>query len=262
MSEIMKVEDLKFSWGDNLVIDSVDFVLRENEIVSILGKNGAGKSTLLKCLNKILEPDQGKIMIHGEDIREIGLIATSKKMSYVPQSITSNFSMDVFDVILLGRRPYINWSVGELDREIVSKTIEKMRLTDFAFRRFDRLSGGERQRVIIAKAVAQEPNIFLFDEPTSDLDLKNQIEVMKELRKIVSEENGKAALIAIHDINVASRFSDRIILLHEGKIVSNGKPSDVLTPENIELVFEVTSRQVVDEDGILRIFINDEITKD
>ena len=112
MSEIMKVEDLKFSWGDNLVIDSVDFVLRENEIVSILGKNGAGKSTLLKCLNKILEPDQGKIMIHGEDITEIDLIATSKKMSYVPQSITSNFSMDVFDVILLGRRPYINWSVG------------------------------------------------------------------------------------------------------------------------------------------------------
>ena len=122
MSEIMKVEDLKFSWGDNLVIDSVDFVLRENEIVSILGKNGAGKSTLLKCLNKILEPDQGKIMIHGEDITEIDLIATSKKMSYVPQSITSNFSMDVFDVILLGRRPYINWSVGELDRNIVSKT--------------------------------------------------------------------------------------------------------------------------------------------
>ena len=83
MSEIMKVEDLKFSWGDNLVIDSVDFVLRENEIVSILGKNGAGKSTLLKCLNKILEPDQGKIMVHGEDIREIDLIATSKKMSYL-----------------------------------------------------------------------------------------------------------------------------------------------------------------------------------
>ena len=137
-----------------------------------------------------------------------------------------------------------------------------MRLTDFAFRRFDRLSGGERQRVIIAKAVAQEPDLFLFDEPTSDLDLKTQIEVMKELRKIVSEENGKAALIAIHDINIASRFSDRIILLHEGKIISNGKPSDVLTPENIELVFEVTSRQVVNEDGILRIFINDEITKD
>tara|TARA_B100000965_G_scaffold405367_1_gene439181 strand:+ start:7694 stop:8473 length:780 start_codon:yes stop_codon:yes gene_type:complete len=259
MSEIMKVEGLGFSWGDNLVIDSVDFIVKENELVSVLGKNGAGKSTLLKCLNKILRPNRGKITIHGEDISELGILTTSKKMSYVPQSITSNFSMDVFDVILLGRRPYINWSVGEKDRDLVSKTIDKMGLTDFAFRRFDRLSGGEKQRVIIAKAVAQDPNLFLFDEPTSDLDLKNQIEVMKELRKIVSEDNGKAAVIAIHDINIASRFSDRIMLLHEGKIISNGKPSDVLTPENIELVFEVTSRQVMGEDGILRIVINDEI---
>ena len=259
MSELMKVEGLGFSWGDNLVIDSVDFIVKENELVSVLGKNGAGKSTLLKCLNKILRPNRGKITIHGEDISELGILTTSKKMSYVPQSITSNFSMDVFDVILLGRRPYINWSVGEKDRDLVSKTIDKMGLTDFAFRRFDRLSGGEKQRVIIAKAVAQDPNLFLFDEPTSDLDLKNQIEVMKELRKIVSEDNGKAAVIAIHDINIASRFSDRIMLLHEGKIISNGKPSDVLTPENIELVFEVTSRQVMGEDGILRIVINDEI---
>ena len=262
MSEIMKVEGLGFSWGDNLVIDSVDFIVKENELVSVLGKNGAGKSTLLKCLNKILRPNRGKITIHGEDISELGILTTSKKMSYVPQSITSNFSMDVFDVILLGRRPYINWSVGEKDRDLVSKTIDKMGLTDFAFRRFDRLSGGEKQRVIIAKAVAQDPNLFLFDEPTSDLDLKNQIEVMKELRKIVSEDNGKAAVIAIHDINIASRFSDRIMLLHEGKIISNGKPSDVLTPENIELVFEVTSRQVMGEDGILRIVINDEISRE
>ena len=259
MSELMKVEDLRFSWGDNLVIDSVDFIVKENELISILGKNGAGKSTLLKCLNKILRPNRGKITIHGEDITELDILTTSKKMSYVPQSITSNFSMDVFDVILLGRRPYINWSVGENDRNLVSKTIDKMGLSDFAFRRFDRLSGGEKQRVIIAKAVAQDPDLFLFDEPTSDLDLKNQIEVMKELRKIVSEENGKAAVIAIHDINIASRFSDRIMLLHEGEIISNGKPSDVLTPENIELVFEVTSRQVMGEDGILRIVINDEI---
>ena len=262
MSELMKVEDLRFSWGDNLVIDSVDFIVKENELISILGKNGAGKSTLLKCLNKILRPNSGKITIHGEDITELDILTTSKKMSYVPQSITSNFSMDVFDVILLGRRPYINWSVGENDRNLVSKTIDKMGLSDFAFRRFDRLSGGEKQRVIIAKAVAQDPELFLFDEPTSDLDLKNQIEVMKELRKIVSEENGKAAVIAIHDINIASRFSDRIMLLHEGEIISNGKPSDVLTPENIELVFEVTSRQVMDEDGILRIVINDEISRE
>lgn len=262
MSELMKVEDLRFSWGDNLVIDSVDFIVKENELISILGKNGAGKSTLLKCLNKILRPSRGKILIQGEDITELDILTTSKKMSYVPQSITSNFSMDVFDVILLGRRPYINWSVGENDRNLVSKTIDKMGLSDFAFRRFDRLSGGEKQRVIIAKAVAQDPDLFLFDEPTSDLDLKNQIEVMKELRKIVSEENGKAAVIAIHDINIASRFSDRIMLLHEGEIISNGKPSDVLTPENIELVFEVTSRRVIGEDGILRIVIDDEISRE
>ena len=99
MGDLLKVEGLGFSWGDNLVIDSVDFIVKKNELVSVLGKNGAGKSTLLKCLNKILSPNRGKITIHGEDISELGILTTSKKMSYVPQSITSNFSMDVFDVI-------------------------------------------------------------------------------------------------------------------------------------------------------------------
>ena len=150
---------------------------------------------------------------------------------------------------------------GENDRRVVSDTLRFLNLEDFAFRKFNQLSGGERQRIIIAKAIAQEPKLFLLDEPTSDLDLKNQIQVMKKLKSLVSDtDSPKSALIAIHDINIAARFSDRIILLSDGKIVADGTPSEVLTSENIAEVFDVTSeisQPSVDEP--LRVFVKDEI---
>ena len=146
------------------------------------------------------------------------------------------------------------------NREKVSKTLRYLNLEEFAFRRFDQLSGGERQRVIIAKAVAQDPAVYLFDEPTSDLDLKNQIEIMKRIKELISvPESSKSALIAIHDINIAARFSDRILLLHEGRIIANGTPQEVLTTKNIAEVFNVTSEIVNMHPNYIRIIIKDEI---
>ena len=170
--------------------------------------------------------------------------------------------MNVFDVVLLGRRPHINWRISEDDLERVSETLRYLQLEDFAFRRFDKLSGGERQRVIIAKAISQDPVLFLLDEPTSDLDLKNQIDVMKKLKLLASADSGnsKSALIAIHDINMAARFADKIILLHEGKIRQFGTPKEVLTEENIAEVFGVTCDIVHGKgENPMRIIIKDEI---
>ena len=171
-------------------------------------------------------------------------------MSYVPQSVKSSFSIDVYDAIMLGRRPYIGWNISPMDREIVSKTIEFLNLEEFAFRKLNQLSGGERQRVIIGKAIAQSPRLFLLDEPTSDLDLKNQIQIMKKMKFLVSNSKvPKSALVAIHDINMAARFADRILLMSEGKIIADGTPREVLTPENIQKVFGVTADVVNSEEG-------------
>ena len=273
MSSILQATEISFSWGENHVLKGLDLDIGENELISILGVNGAGKSTLLKCLNRILTPQSGKIEVLSKDVSSLSLLQLSTLMSYVPQSVRSSFSMDVFDVVLLGRRPHISWRINENDREKVSQTLRTLNLENFAFRRFDQLSGGERQRVIIAKAVAQDPKIFLLDEPTSDLDLKSQIEIMKSLRTLVSNSaSPKSALVAIHDINIAARFSDRILLLHDGQIISQGTPQEVLTTENIAKVFGVTSeveiyspsetREFEAYSPSVRVIVKDEIPDD
>ncbi len=263
MTELLSVENLSFSWGEKEVLKGINFKVQPNEVVAILGVNGAGKSTLIKCINRILKMNTGSVQIFSKDLYSLNLIELSRHMSYVPQSVRTSFSIDVFDVVLLGRRPHISWRVSSRDQTIVSETIRFLSLEDFAFRRFDQLSGGERQRVIIAKAIAQDANLILMDEPTSDLDLKNQIGTMKSIAQIISQSHQKSALIAIHDINIAAKYADRILLLHEGKIVSNGTPSEVLTSENIATVFGVTS-QVISSDGRMpmRIFIEDEIREE
>tara|TARA_B100000989_G_scaffold167572_1_gene125318 strand:- start:41 stop:916 length:876 start_codon:yes stop_codon:yes gene_type:complete len=262
MTDFLKVSSLNFSWGDNHVLKDVEFSMQRNEIVAILGVNGAGKSTLIKCLNKILTPQSGSIQIGGTDISEFDLVTLSKLMSYVPQTVKSSFAMDVFDVALIGRRPHIRWRIGQSDRDYVSHTLRYLGLEDFAFRPFNQLSGGERQRVIIAKAIVQNPELYLFDEPTSDLDLKNQVSIMKRIRHLVSPEMGKkSALIAIHDINLAARFADKILLFDEGKVKSFGKPSEVLTEDSISEVFGVSCVIIpLEEDSSkIHIIINNEI---
>ena len=234
-----------------------------------MGVNGAGKSTLIKCLNTILKPKEGTIKIFSNvvgtidalvDVSSLDLVALSRVMSYVPQTVRTSFSMDVFDVVLLGRKPHIKWRISDDDRSKVSETLRSLNLEDFAFRKFNQISGGERQRVIIAKAIAQDPNLFLFDEPTSDLDLKNQIQIMKGIKKLIKDsETPKSALIAIHDINIAARYSDKIMLLDNGSVRAFGPPKEVLTEENIADVFSVKSSVELTDEGYIRVLIYDEI---
>ena len=240
--ELVRVKELKFCWGDKTVLDDISFTIFSGQIVAILGKNGAGKTTLIKCLNRVQSPQNGKIEICSKDISRQSLIELSKSVSYVPQSVRTNFPMDVFDVLLLGRRPHISWRTSSEDLQAVSETLRKFGLEDLAFRRFDRLSGGERQRVVIAKAVVQNPRVYLLDEPTSDLDLQHQLLIMESVTDIIRNSGSpKSAIFAIHDINTAARFSDRVILLHEGRIYADGTPSEVITQSNIATVFGVES---------------------
>ena len=233
---ILNVQGLRFSYPGRPVLDEVSFAVEKGEILAILGTNGTGKTTLLKCINRILAPAAGAVWLDEEAVHTLSPRALAQKMGYVEQQ-RSGSQTTVFNTVLLGRKPYIRWDVTQQDMAIAGQALETLGLTDYALRRLDELSGGELQKVIIARALAQQPQILLMDEPTSSLDLKNQLEVLALIRQI-SRERGIAAVVAMHDLNLALRFADRFILLKDRTIYAAGG-QEVMTPENIEAVYAV-----------------------
>ena len=232
---MIKAQNLRFAYNSKEILKGVDFEIKKGEMFFIVGPNGSGKSTLLKCLNGILKP-KGAVFIGKDELCKLSKNEVARIMGYVPQRSEVNY-LTVFDTILLGRKPHMKWGISERDVDVVNKVIDMLGLNELAFRRLTQLSGGELQKVIIARALAQEPKIILLDEPTNNLDLKNQIEVMRILEKIV-KEHGISAIITMHDLNVASLYADTIVMLKNGKIVVKGGV-DVLNPENIEKVYGV-----------------------
>jgi len=234
----LEVRGVSFSYSSRPALEDVTVKVAEGEVLGLVGPNGSGKTTLLRCINNILKPKKGVVLIEEKDTRNIKLRELAKLIGYVPQVTTSSFPSTVFDIVLLGRRPYVTWGVSSRDKEIVSQILSLMGIEDLALRRLNELSGGERQKVIIARALAQEPQVLLLDEPTSNLDIKHQLEVLGIIRSVVKQK-AIAAVIAIHDLNLASRFSDKIVLLYKGRIYDAGEPAKVLTQENIKTVYGV-----------------------
>ena len=234
----LELKGVAYSYNGIRALEDVTMSLADGEMISLVGPNGSGKSTLLKCINKILKPRKGAILVNERDLSRVGLKELARLMGYVPQGGSYAFPSTVFDAVLLGRHPHLNWGVGARDREIVSRILVLMGLEGMAFRQFNELSGGERQKVLIARALAQEPEVLLLDEPTSSLDLRHQLEVLNLICTAVRKRN-ISAIMAMHDLNLASRFSDRIIFLKQGGIHTIGEPREVLTPENIREVYGV-----------------------
>ena len=239
---ILSVDDIEFSYKSKKILENVKFKVNRGDVVSILGVNGAGKSTLIKCINKILKPKKGAILIDNYNIDKLDNLEIAKKIGYVPQRADGNY-MTVFDAVLLGRKPHIKWEISEKDIEITHKFLKLMDLEDYALRYTNELSGGELQKVVIARALVQEPHVLLLDEPTNNLDLRNQLESLRIIRDISKSQN-IASIIVMHDLNLALRFSDKFIMLKDGKIFAEGG-TEVITPENIEAVYGV--RAHVDE---------------
>jgi iron complex transport system ATP-binding protein len=233
---ILNVQGIRFHYPGRPVLEEASFAVENGQVLAILGTNGAGKTTLLKCLNRILTPIAGTVLINEEPISTLSRNALAQKMGYVEQQ-RNGLRTTVFNTVLLGRKPYIRWDITQNDVEIASQALETLGLSDFALRYLDELSGGEQQKVIIARALAQEPEVLLLDEPTSSLDLKNQLEVLNLIRQI-SRERGIAAVVAMHDLNLALRFADRFILLKDKTVYAAGG-SEVMTPDNIEAVYTV-----------------------
>jgi iron complex transport system ATP-binding protein len=237
----LAINKLSFNYDGIKVLNDVELEVGPGEMLSIVGPNGSGKSTLLKCINRILKIKQNTVLIDGKDTSNINLKELSKIMGYVPQSSTSTFPFTVFDVVLMGRKPYIHWSLSERDNEIVAEMLDFLGIGELAMRHYNELSGGEQQKVIIARALAQQPKILLLDEPTSSLDIKHQLEILCILRSLAQTKHC-AVIVAMHDLNLASRFSDSMLMLKQGCIFTVGTPDAVLTEENIESIYGIKAR--------------------
>lgn len=235
----LKVNNVSFGYDKNkMIIDNISLNVDQGEILGILGPNGTGKTTFLKCINNIYKPISGNISYKNKIITELKQEDIAKIIAYVPQYSTNYFSINVINSVMMGRMPYVNKNYTAEDEEIVFSIIKKMNLEEFAFRNIKEMSGGERQRVFIARAMAQQPKIIILDEPTSSLDLHNQLFILHTITKL-AKENNITIIMTIHDLNLASMFCDKILMLKDAKIFAYGTPDDVLTKDNIDAMYGV-----------------------
>ena len=232
------IQGISFAYGSNPVLQEVSMEVKPGQVLSIVGPNGSGKSTLLRCLAQIIKPRTGRIILDGKEAGSINSRELAKKMGYVPQEMGEVFSFTVLEAVLMGRRPHLGWTVSDHDLELVARIMKFMGLEKLAGRSLDQLSGGQKQRVSIARALAQEPQVFLLDEPTNSLDIRHQLEVLAQVRKLAKQKKRQVVMV-LHDLNLAARFSDLLVILHEGKIFAAGPPGKVLNEANISAVYGV-----------------------
>lgn len=235
---MIEIKNLGFSFDKSspVILDQVSFHLEPGACLAILGINGVGKSTLLKCMNRIHTATEGTVLLDGDDVYHMPRRKMARRIAYVPQVSSTSHTM-VFDYVLLGRRPHIQWDITAADKKIVRDILQELDLTKFESRYINELSGGELQRVVLARVMAQQPQYLLLDEPTSNLDPRNQHEMMRLVQKISLEQNIGTAVV-IHDLNLAIRYCNRFLLLKDARVHSFGG-IDIMTPELIREIYDI-----------------------
>lgn len=222
---ILKIINLAFKYNSHNILNNVNFSVEKGEVLVILGPNGVGKTTLLKCINSILKREKGDVYINDNDTFDMTITELAKQMSYVAQR-TEVAKLTAFDAILLGRLPHIRWRVSKDDIKKVDAVIKRLNLEHLSLKYIDQMSGGELQKISLARAFVQETDLFLLDEPTSNLDLKNQAEILGLVKRVVKEHN-VAAVMTMHDLNTALRYSDKYLFLQNGSIYGAGHVSQI-----------------------------------
>ena len=234
------VHGLTLTYDTHPVLDGAEFNVERGDLVALLGANGAGKSTLLRCISRILQPTGGQIIIDGRLLQHLQSKEAARLMAVVPQETTADFDFSVEDIIMMGRFPYLRrfQKENQDDYEVVERAMEMTGVTHLRERSIPTLSGGEKQRVIMARAVAQQPEVLLLDEPTANLDIGYQT-MLLELAARLNREQGVTVIAAIHDINLAVHHFNRFILLAGGRVLAAGRAEEVITPENIQKSYGV-----------------------
>ncbi|MGC8716512.1 MAG: ABC transporter ATP-binding protein [bacterium] len=237
---VIEAFNIRCTYEGREVLKGITISLLPGELVGLLGPNGSGKTTLIRTLSKTLKPVAGTVSLDGKLLDELSYREIAKKIGVVPQETVLDFAFTVYEIVMMGRNPYVSRLQGETkeDEEIVKEAMSLTNTLGLAERRITELSGGEKQRVILARALAQNPKILLLDEPTSHLDVTYQIEMLNLIRELVKRK-GISALAAIHDPNLAAQFCDKIILMKGGLIYDFGLPKDVLNSENLKDVFDI-----------------------
>ena len=242
--------DIKMEIGNNQILKGVSIDSKNREFIGIIGPNGSGKSTLLKCIYRILKPNNGCIMLGEEDISKMSVKESAKKLAVVAQHNYYNFDFSVGEVVLMGRSPHkksLEPDNSE-DYDIVNESLEKVGMLGFKNRSFSTLSGGEQQRVILARALAQQTPCLILDEPTNHLDIKYQLSLLNIVKSL-----NLTIISAIHDLNIASMYCDRLFVMKNGRIVGMGTPQEVLTKEFIKEIYDIDVEIVYDSKGDMHI---------
>jgi len=244
---LLRVIDLCVQLGGRTVVDGVSFAMSRGEMVGIIGPNGSGKTTALRATSGLIKPESGAVELSGVPLSDIDARARAKKVAYLPQGSGQGMSFTAMEIALMGRYPHLGrFEVeGENDREVALAALRRTGVEEFADRQIGDMSGGERQRVLIARSLAQEPELLLLDEPTASLDLKHQLELMSLVHDEVAA--GMGAVVVLHDVALAARYCDRLVLMDYGRLVADGSPSHVLTAENLARVFEVEADIEIDK---------------
>ena len=262
-------EDVSMSYNDHLVLGSVSLHLKKGAVITLLGPNGCGKTTLLKVINGLLHPSQGTVFVNGKNAARMSQMELARLMGYVPQSQRASFPFTALDIVLTGRMPHLSMLAqpGPMDIEKSSQALNMVGASHLASRPYTQISGGERQLVMIARALAQEPSFLLLDEPTSSLDFKNQISVLKMISRIARDRD-VTVVMTLHDPNHALMFSDEVVLLRKlmpqeecckeprsinQNVVASGMPHEVMTPENIREAYGIEV-EVLDVRGRRMLF--------
>lgn len=232
----LNIENITYSINSKLIVDGVSLGISEGEFVGLVGPNGCGKSTLLKNIYRVYQPDSGKVFIDGRDVSQMSNRDTAREMSVMQQENNVEFDMSVFDMAMLGRFAHQKMFGNDMarEREIVRAALKEVGMDGYEERSFLSLSGGEKQRTLVARALVQQAELIILDEPTNHLDIGYQYQIMSILKK-----QKLTVFSSIHDLNIASCYCDRIILMKAGKIVDAGTPQEMFVPDKIKLLFGV-----------------------
>ncbi len=234
----LEMQGITLAYGDKKVVEDVTFQVMPGEMVGLVGPNGSGKSTIIKALSRIVTPHSGRVLINGRDISQIPRRELSLLIGVVPQIPLLPSPFTAFEIVLMGRNPHLGLFQyeGPKDMDIAWQAMEQTSTQCLAERRIGELSGGEIQCVVIARALAQETQAILLDEPTANLDISRQIEIL-DLIKGLCQKNKLAVVVALHDLNLAVHYCDRLLLINKGRVHTEGAPAEVITTQNLEEVY-------------------------